>query len=215
VLSVSAAAGVTALTVLQNVKDSLSIADTSEDSYITSQIAAATSAIVSYLNVAVANDGTRTLGRETLIESYYPVPGGRVSLVLSRWPVFSITSVTADGETIDPAEYECEGAGGLLFRLSTDGTRRLPWRNAKIVVTYVAGWKLPGESGRTLPQEIESAAIEYVKWQRAGRTRDPNLRSESILEGLYGYTLFSPSDYPNGLPPTIEAMLTPFRNITW
>lgn len=210
-LTVSSAAENTALTTLDEVKAQLSITATDEDTYLESAITRASAAICAYLNVPSATDGTKTLGRETLVETfrltkYEPV------LILSRYPIASISSITEDGTAVDSAEYEIRG-GGLVARLTADDTETC-WLPAKVVVTYVAGWLMPDDDGRTLPQDIEDAAIALIKAARFNRTRDPLLRSENILESLYSYTLFAPSDKDGVMPADVAALLEPYRNVT-
>lgn len=101
-------------------------------------------------------------------------------------------------------------SGGLLQRMSDDV--QTCWSSSKIIVVLTAGWLLPNDSGRDMPQVIEDAAIGLIKCVRLNKTRDPSLRSENILEGLYAYTLFAPSDIPGGMPTDIAAMLEPYVN---
>ena len=209
-LVVSSAADNTALTTLEEVKAQLSITATDEDTYLESAITRATAAVCTYLNVPTATDGTRTLGRETLVETlrlktYEPF------IVLGRYPISSIASITEDGTTVDASEYEIRGAG-IVARLTDDDSTKC-WLPVKIVVTYTAGWLLPDDDSRNLPQDIEDAAIALIKAARFNRTRDPLLRSENILESLYSYTLFSPSDKDGVMPADVAALLAPYRNV--
>jgi hypothetical protein len=216
VLTLSTVAESTALTTVQAVKDRLAITTTTEDDYLTDQIDRATAAICTYLNVAPTTNGARTLGSETLVETFRfgnaysaNLPFNN-DLLLARGPVTSITSVVVDGTTLDPTEYEVDGLTGCLHRLTTSDVFT-PWYGRKIVVTYVAGWALPDDDDRTLPFDIEDAAIELVKANRFGRARDPLLRSENILESLYSYSLFAPGDTPDVFPPSVTAKLAPYR----
>lgn len=216
-LTVSVAAGNTAVTTLETVKAQLSIATTDEDTYLTGGIATITAAICAYLNVAPGQDGARTLGRETLVETFrqkrlepfYPTSKAPEQMILSRVPVVSIASIVEDGTTLTVDDWELDQ--GMIYRLYSD--RRGFWYGCKIVVTYTAGWLMPEDEGRTLPQEIEDAAVEWIKTIRFNRTRDPQLRGENILESLYSYTLFAPSDLKDGIPQTVAAALAPYRNI--
>lgn len=210
-LVVSSAAENTALTTLDEVKAQLSITATDEDTYLESAITRATAAICTYLNVPSATNGTKTLGRETLVETFR-LARHEPLLVLSRYPITSIASITEDGTTVDAAEYEIRG-GGLVARLTADDVESC-WLPVKIVVTYTAGWLMPDDDGRTLPQDIEDACIALIKAARFNRTRDPLLRSENILESLYSYTLFSPSDKDGVMPADVAALLAPYRNVT-
>ena len=50
-----------------------------------------------------------------------------------------------------------------------------------------------------IPIDLQAAATEMVKAVPFNRTRDPSLRSENILSGLYAYTLFDPAS--SGVQP--------------
>lgn len=210
-LTVSSVAEATALTTLEELKAQLSITATDEDAYLESQITRSSAAICTYLNVAAATDGSRTLGRETLIETFR-LDKYQPELVLARYPVTSIASVVEDGTTLTAAEYEVR-SGGVLVKLTTDDDETC-WPPLKVVVTYTAGWLLPDQDGRTLPEDIEDAAIGLIKAVRFNRTRDPNLRGENILESLYSYTLFAPSENKDGIMPAdVASLLEPYRNV--
>lgn len=213
-LTVSTAAATTALTTRATAKTRLEITDTSEDYYLDALLAGVSSVISTYLNIVPASDGTRTLGRETLVHTFRNISGtGLKSIMLARYPVTSITSVYEDGVLTDPTLYEVDGATGIVTKLDSAGdpTR---WCFRKCVVTFVAGWKLPGDTGRTLPQDIEEAALDLIKAVRASRTRDPSLRSENILSGLYSYTLFDSSSSTQSIPASIATVLDGYRNVS-
>lgn len=204
-LSVTTAALTTDLTILETVKTELQITDTSEDDYLTRQIAVASAAICTYLSVVMADDGTVTLGRETLVQTFTPSSYNGF-LVMARRPIVSVTSVEEDGSAIDASEYSFDF--GRIKRLGSSS-----WTNVEYAVEYTAGWLLPGDSGRNLPVEIEDAAIALIKANRFSRSRDPLLKSENILEGLYGYSLFDPRDGSAGLPPEVSSKIDRFRNV--
>lgn len=211
-LTVVTAAETTKLTTLESVKDDLAITGTDEDTFLEKAISRASEFIVNHLKVGSADDGSVTIGRETLSERF-DLDGSAPHLLFSRivpraWPC-TVVSVT-EGETLLAAsEYRLE-AGGLLRRMSSDTPS--DWPSGKVVAVYTAGWALPGDTGRNMPQVLEDAAIGLIKQARLNRTRDQTLRSENILEGLYSYTLFAPSDNPGGIPDDIAAMLAPFVN---
>lgn len=203
-LVVDTAALSTSLTTLQAVKDELQITDTSEDDYLTRQIALASAAVCSYLGIVMADDGTVTLGRETLIQTFTPPTSGPVLSMLRR-PIVSVTSLSEDGSTIEAEKYSFDY--GNIKRIGAS------WSRVEYVVEYVAGWLLPEDSGRNLPVEIEDAAISLIKASRFSRSRDPLLRSENILTGLYSYTLFDPREGNSPLPPEVAAKIDRFRNM--
>lgn len=221
--TVTTAATVTALTTLAAVKTELDITGTDENDWLLAQIAVATDQICSYLNVPVAGDGTKTLGRETIVETirfpHNTVWGPqrnfveRKDIILSRHPVLSVSSVVEDGTALTTDEYELDGAQGTLSRLTTDDFKRT-WFANKVVVTYVAGWLLPGETGRTLPYDIEDACIQLVKAERFARKRDPMLKGEETAGiGRNDYWVGA-TPGGNSIPSDIAAALDPYRNIS-
>lgn len=208
-LTVASPAASTALTTLDTVKAALSISNDVDDEFIERQIAGISQRIVSeILCIMPAVDGTRTIGAEALTQQYR-LKSAQNCLVIGRWipqmPV-TISGVVEDGTALDAADYEFNG--GMLIRLSDD--KPTCWSASKIVVSLSAGWLLPEDTGRNLPPNIEDAAIELIKIARFNRTRDPTLRQENILEGLYSYQLFAPSDAPGGIPENVAALLAPF-----
>jgi hypothetical protein len=227
VFSVSTPAATTALTTLANVKAELSITGTDEDAYLTAKIARVSAQICTYLKVPTAGDGTRTLGRETLVETirrdrplgydpgwtgtyldrFGPADSGRTRLLLSRRPIVLVTSVVEDGTTLDASAYEVDGAAGILTRLSSD--MLAAWAARKVVVTYVAGWKLPGDTGPTMPGDIEDAAIRLIKTGRFARERDPGIKSETIPGPIT--TVYQ--DATSELPEDVTALLDPYRYV--
>jgi hypothetical protein len=184
-LTVLTAATQTDLTTLAAVKAELGLTDNKDNVWLALQIAVASQIVTDYLNVVEADDGTVTLGREQLAETFRihrsrylarRLDSERTQyLVLSRRPIASIDSVVHDGVTLDPSEYEVDGAG-ILKHLASD--RPTDWNGNKVVVTYTAGWLLPGQTGRNLLADIESATIGLVKASWYARLRDPNIKSE-------------------------------------
>lgn len=218
----------TALTTLAAVKTALNVKDTTSDAWLTTQIGVATQVVVNYLGAEMAEDGTRNLGRETIVEtldrrSRYPwnPPFGVVAprreadttIVLAKRPVISIASITENGTAVDPGDYLLSAAVGTVRRLSSG----LPtmWPTTLVVVTYTAGWRLPADNGRTLPLDIEQAVIELVQAQWFGRDRDPNIKSE-IVTGVrqVDYFFGTPGIGDGGIPDITCTKLNPYRNIS-
>jgi hypothetical protein len=198
------------LTLLATVKAELGITVTTEDPAIETWIDQASAACAAYCN--------RVFGSETVTETFRNLTSIRDRLrrekpdvlLLERFPVTAFTSIVEDGTAlIEDTDYECDPATGRLYRLLSDGL--VNWEFDKLAVTYTGGYALLG----ALPLTIERACIGMVKLLRANATRDPALRSENILSGLYSYTLFDPGSYGvSGFPADIEADLAPFRNIS-
>jgi len=75
-------------------------------------------------------------------------------LLLSRYPVASIISLTIGDQVEDTADLTFDPDAGIVYgrRLGTAGDRTQ--------LTYVAGYVLPGEEGANLPAEIATLWIE-------------------------------------------------------
>jgi hypothetical protein len=169
------------LTTLAAVKMEFDITTTDQDVYLTSLIRRVSSAISSYCR--------RVFARQTYQDTFVTPPWGwshrMGDLFLANYPVVpgSILA-TRDGQSIlAGGDFRLSTAAGRLHMLSGFGR--------EIVITYEAGWVLPGwpdSGGSTLPEEIEGAAIMLALGMRqSGRLaytdRDPFLRSETI-EGV-------------------------------
>lgn len=219
-LTVLTEAQATDLTTLAAVKSELGVEGGQDNSWLSLQIKVASQVVTNYLNIVEADDGTVTLGQETLAETFRVHHSRYLSrrldsertqyLILSRRPVSGIASVIQDGVTLDPSEYEVDGAG-VLKHLASD--RPKDWNGNKIVVTYTAGWLLPGQSGSNLPADIESAAISLVKMNWFARKRDPNVKSENIPGVLQVDYFFRAPDPGAPLPEEIAQKLNRHRQI--
>jgi hypothetical protein len=194
------------LTTLAAVKAALGIpeADTSQDAFLAPLIDQASDAIVTFCN--------RSFARETYRET---LPGyGGLRLVLSRTPVVSVASITADGEVF--ADYLVEDAeAGILYRKSGWRWTSSSWWNItwhpvqeelKFVIEYTAGYVLPGDQGvRTLPEDVELACIETVRLWFLSRKQDINVPKDETGE----------PGFPRAaaLPSGVRQLLAPWRRI--
>lgn len=88
-------------------------------------------------------------------------------LRLARRPVTAIASVTVDGETLDPAEYEVDTASALLERICGD------WPAGAVAVAYRAGYA-------TAMGDLKIAATKLSTAIQSDAGRDPNLKREDI-----------------------------------
>lgn len=213
-LTVLEPAATTGLTTLDMLKLALGITTDDDDDYLEMQIVNASSFVCGILNVAAAQDGTRNLGLETL-EEYCSGP------LLSRVPIVSIEAMAdGNGDSLDPADYLVDKITGRLFGANTR------WANLvynytppalPMLVTYKAGWLLPGEDGRNLPPVIESATISRISSGRAGRGRDPAIKAERIpgvMDVEYWVGSTSSGGDGSGIPPDIMSQLSLYRRYT-
>lgn len=220
-LVVNTAATSTQLCSLAAVKDELCLTDTSADAYLSRAIDWASAAVLRYVNRVLAQETvTETIRLNRAGGGYFDaawnVQGGTPrrlqQVVLTRYPVISIASVISGDDTLAAGtDYECDLELGELYRMINDARA---WFNArKIVVQYTAGYKLPNDgTARTLPADVERAAILGVSAMYAARRRDPLLRSETV-DQVGSSSWLDPQSGNGGLPMAATAMLEPYRRI--
>jgi hypothetical protein len=200
-LTVTGAAEGTDLTTLAAVKADLGLSGTEDDALLADLINRASAMIMSYCG--------RAFAREALSETFRPscrLP----NLMLARRPVVSDgLAVTEAGETLASADWELDARSGLLYRLDgADG--RIDWPAAKIVVTYAAGYILPGTAGADLPADIEQACLSIVKGLWFARDRDPlvkNLTVDGVGSETYWVGGSGDEPIPQGLRSYREELL--------
>lgn len=216
ILTVTAPAATTTLCELSRLKSELKITDDSADADLTAMLARATGRIVEYCGIAQASDGTRNLGTEVLVETIrlpnrWPSEAWSAhrmpeELILKRRPVLDIASIVEDGITLDPTSYEASLVGGILTRLSSDDLP-IHWRARKVVVTYTAGWKLPGEDGRNLPSGAEDVCLALAKAEYFSGARDPAVKTVRI-EGVSERSYYMRGDAPvGGMEPALSQVI--------
>lgn len=155
---------------------------------------------------AVAQGGVAppTLRSETLTETIRP-DVRRAELILSRAPLVSVTSVSEDGVALVPDDFEIDAAAAVLTRLSDDGGPQ-PWKTARVVVVYVAGWA-------TVPDDLKAAAAALTRFWYFQTGRDPTVRSEEVPD-VHKVSFTTPgaavAEY-KAVPPDVAAMLDPYR----
>lgn len=186
------------LTVLARVKSELGITDTSQDAKLTNLIHEASDLITAYCN-------RDTFGREDLRQTER-ITAARECIILARDLEPTITSITADGASLDPAEYELDGS--LLYRLEDD--ERIAWQWEKVVIEYSAGFTLLG----TLPFAIERAAIDLVVMLYRSGGRDVSVRQE-MVEGVGSTSYFDARASAGGLPLSADRLNALHRYRLW
>jgi hypothetical protein len=190
------------LTTVAAVKSELDITDGADDAYLASLIDQASDAVAGWCN--------RVFAVETVAE-HLTLRCPRAAILLSRWPLISLTSTTRNGEALEVVATEVDDTEGGLYRLDADGART-DWPSGTLILTYSAGYVLPGDSGRTLPYDVERATLITVKGNYMARTRDPLIRSETV-DGAGATSYFAGTH--SQLPTEAEALLTPYRNLVF
>lgn len=193
----------TNLTTLDRVKSELGISGTDHDEILEAKIAEASADIEAHLG--------RTLSRVTISETFWGGSGYSAKILLDRYPVVSITSVTVDDVLVDADEYRLDPDTGILYRLDTNGYP-CTWTWVKsVVIVYVAGYLLPAEADRNLPYSIEGAAVDLVSSYWQSRGRDSTLRSENIPDVISREYWVGAVGAEGELPPSVVAKIAPFR----
>lgn len=186
------------LTTIEAVKDVLGITDTDTDEFFTTLITRASKAAVQFCR--------REFAKEQVKETIHGT--GTARLWLERMPLVSITSVTYEGTAVDADEYAIErhGKGTVLrenkWTLNTygDDIPKPDWE-----ITYWAGWALPSQLDRDLPEDIEQACIEMVKTWYYARCRDGSLRTEEVVDVWQG------TYSGQAIPMAAKQLLNPWR----
>lgn len=174
----------------------LAVGDTSKDANLATLGVRVAAAITSACKVARAGATPPTLREETLQQTCR-LQGAVQALILARRPIASITSVTVDGDVLDPAEYEFEAAAGLLYRVF--GDRRCFWRCRVIVIVFVAGWA-------TVPDDLKLAASKFVQALFQQGSRDPMLRSVTV-DGVGSRDFWVDPTKDTVIPPDVMDLL--------
>ena len=183
------------LTELATVKSLIGISDTTDDALL--------SALITRASIAIAEYCDRVFAQEAVRESQ-PGTGNR-HLLLERVPVVSIQQAVLDGTAIDTTEYKIEDSNvGRLWR-DVAWDRALDEQPDYWQIDYTAGFLLPGDANRNLPESVEQACIETVKSWYLARGRDATLRSEEI--GTVWQGTFS----GQALPLVVKQLLAPWR----
>lgn len=199
ILTVTVPATERDLCTLAAVKLELGISGSGSDAELGQRIAQASAAIESYCG--------RVFARETVQEVFRGVAADQ--LMLARFPVASITSVTVGDVVLDVADYELDADAGLLWPLS--GDVRSVWCASKITVLYVAGYILPDTASPTLPADIQRACIIASASSHLDKGRNPSIRSEGA-QGVGQISFLDPRAGMEQFPPQVAAFLAPYRS---
>ncbi|SEK23415.1 hypothetical protein SAMN04515666_1013 [Bosea lupini] len=192
------------LTTLAAVKADLGLTGAEEDARLDALIEQYSAAIVGWCG--------RPFALEMLRETIFS-PAATNGLMLSCWPVVSIASITLDGVAIAPEAYTVDRNAGLVHQRQP-GPSGFWWPRGETVATYAAGYILPGSAERTLPYDVERAAIMLVKAAFLAAERDPHVRSDSV-EGVGTTTWFSTlGTAGDAMPLEVQGLLTPYHHLT-
>ena len=201
-LTIIEAAAIKKLTTLDRVKAELGVSGAADDAYL--------GALINEVSTAVATWCRRCFARET-VRQVFRLETARRSLALARWPNITINAISIGDTDFSPVEFEADDSG-LLYRLDASGNRT-DWCRGRVTVEYDAGYVLPGEEDRDLPQDIERAALMLIKADWYARDRDPLIRTDAT-EGI-GSTAYQVGGFRtvSGFPPEVEGLLSGYRAV--
>lgn len=148
------------------------------------------------------------------LEDVFRLQAPRPTLMLTAYPVSSISAVVEAGTTLAEGDYEADADAGILTRLRGDFVSL--WRPGKITVAYQAGYVLPSDDAEaepsTLPADIERCCIELVARAVQSQGRDPALRSyESPDVETITFMDADKIVMKSGLPADIATRLDQYR----
>ena len=136
----------------------------------------------------------------------------RPTLKLKFSPVFTLTSIALDGETVDPDTYTLtEPDAGIVF---CEAGSAYTGHAYSYTATYSHGYNLPDMAGTdTLPHDIQQAALELCKGIWLARQRDPSVTMESVPDV---YTVQYGGKGNGGalvgaIPPNVQELLLPYK----
>ena len=185
------------LTTLDAVKAELKIEDANSDAWLDALIDQASAAIAAWCG--------RTFAKETVRETIH-VGVPHSVMILARHPVLSVEALAFNGVTLNPSQVEI-GEAGLLHRVDDNGAR-IAWLPGRYAIDYESGFVLPGETGRTLPADIERAAIIAVNNLHHARGRN-HAQKVSEVEGI-GRMVFETGDFgfTAGISADVRSLLS-------
>ena len=171
------------LATLDTVKAALGITGTDQDDQLEALITSASAAIQSWCNRVLVEEGVEETFRS----------GDTV--MLSRYPISDLTSITDNGSELDESAYQADLATGIIDRLSGCWGR-------VVVAAYISGYELAD-----MPSDIVQALCMLVQTYMSQAARDPLLRAEEVsdverLEWQVG---------SDAVPMAVQALLQPHR----
>lgn len=185
-----------ALVTLTTVLDELGLTSDggTQDARLERYINSASAAIASYCNRVFQYEA----GIVEKVAGY-----GSPRLYLSRTPILSISSITLDGSTLNSSDYELDDSAQYLYRedgwiwtasvQSAVRPQKIPFTEDKdFTVTYTGGYITQQQDDdavgtRTLPYDIEDAALQMVtdRWRSQGRDR--SIKAEKLGDASITY----------------------------
>jgi hypothetical protein len=114
-----------------------------------------------------------TFKAETLVQAFRVGPGYPIDkLLLARWPVLAVVSVTIDVTELLTSDWEVDIPQASLRRVNGNGT--MCWPSGRVIVEYEAGYDDP------VPQDLKGYAARLTGLYYASHGADPMERRVEI-----------------------------------
>lgn len=184
---------------LDDAKREMELTGTADDAVL--------AAFLRQASAEVARFCRRNFQREGIVQTFKFHYGCATQpvLLLDRTPVTAIASVDVDGVALAPSDYEVEAESGKLHRLSSG--YEVDWWGRRITVAYTGGYA-PG----AIPGDVERATLDLTKRMFYGRSRDPALRGEQVLDVInQQFTAIGSEQTEDGLPIDVAGRLRAHR----
>lgn len=167
--------------------------------------------LIDQASARIEKAADRVFAKET-VEEERGASGTRY-MYLTRFPIVSVDSVEHDGDSVtDYTVFDTEK--GLLYRENGWTNTQLYWnfitdlytgfRDPDWKITYTAGYVLPGDSARDLPDDLEMACIQFVKSLYLQRDTDPALTREQYGDASQSWERNSQL---MGMPPITKTIV--------
>lgn len=218
-ITVDTPAIATDLALVDSIKVELNITDATQDAFLATLVSQASDIVRAYCG--------RVFERETVTEKLEG--SGNTELLLTRTPIVSVTSITVNAVAVLTTEFTIEDPdAGVLIKHTIDdppapviwetppflirGISRRPsiFGSKNIVIVYVSGYLLPGESNRTLPKDLERATESIVKDLFFNRAVDPRVTFQKTADASEGRAARD----IGSLTPQVSQLLATYRRIS-
>jgi len=148
----------------------------------------------------------------------------RREVTLGRWPLGEVDSISENGVSISrlneddsvnatfAENYIVKKSNGQIMKHKSGHPVAIL---APLIITYTAGWVLPGDEGRNLPYAIENACILQVQQKLSQTQTGTDIGGPLKAVDIDGFGSFQFSDQStskeNALSYEIRTMLSRFK----
>lgn len=162
------------------------------------------SALITQASAMIAGHCGRVFREEVVTETIRPSGRPPHSLMLARFPIGGVSSISEGGITLNSSDYFIDPQSGILERICGD---RAAFWNGACVVTYSGGYRGDGDP-LSVPSDLQGACIDLVDHLKRRGASDPMLRSSEV-DGVGSMSFQVPT---GGIPEFILDTIDRYRN---